>query len=128
MIQCIRVLILVTLFYYICISYNLGARGTNTLRLVVIGLFARAVLDASILQLCLYILRYTAFYPYCVQSSYVFCCGTLHVNRLYSENSRNAHVLCHLATQLFSGSMTDITPSKYVVVHEAILSELPFIY
>ena len=38
-------------------------------------------------------------------------------NRKETKEKKNEPVLCHLATQLDSGSMTAMTPSKWVVVH-----------
>jgi len=44
---------------------------------------------------------------------------TAYIPRTYFD------VLCHRATQLSSGFMTAITPSKWVVVHDCILSGAP---
>lgn len=41
---------------------------------------------------------------------------------------KHVHVLCHRATQLLSGSMTAIAPSKWVVVHDWMRSGYPFIW
>lgn len=44
------------------------------------------------------------------------------------RSGTHSHVLCQRATQLSSGLMTAMAPSKWVVVHAWIRSGYPFIY
>lgn len=75
-------------------------------------LVARTILDSSALQLRFHVFRYPTFDTYSVYPSYIFCYGER--SKLVATKQRqnvNAHVRCHLATQLVSGSITAMMPS-----------------
>ena len=92
--------------------------------LILVRLISGTILDTPTFQFCLHILGYSTFDSDSIHSSYIFRYIESPLSRKHKAGEHNAHVRCHLATQLASVSTTAITPSKYVVVHDAIRSEL----
>lgn len=86
-------------------------------------LIAWPVFDPTLLELRLNVLRYPALYAHRVHPTYKLGCrelsafvasGCFRPGWVDSEDrkGRNVHVRCHLATQLSSGSILAMIPSK----------------
>ena len=106
------------------------------LTLVHFYLVSRPIPNTTLVQLSLNILRYPTLHSCSVHPTYIFRYQT-QTQKLASappflkpnhyRERKNSPVLCHLATQLLSGSMTAMTPSKCVVVQTWTRSEFCFI-
>ena len=94
---------------------------------ILVRLVSLPIPNSTVLQIRLDIFGYPPFYSNGVHPTSVFCC-IVEFRPSPSKRPSNeyAQVLCHLATQLLSGSITEMTPSKNVVVQLAIRSGLPF--
>lgn len=97
--------------------------------LILICLIPRSVLDTSTLKLGFYIFWNTSLDSHGIHASHVLgWVKDVSHDRTRPKDAADVHVLCQRATQLDSGSMTAMMPSKYVVVQTAMRSGDPFIW
>lgn len=96
---------------------------------ILICLISWSVLNAAIVKFGFDVIGNTALDSHGVHPPYVL--GWLKNSSVKTEQVRRVHdaqVLCQRATQLDSGSMTAMIPSKYVVVQMAMRSGELFIW
>ena len=88
--------------------------------LVNVCLVSWAVLNASTLQFGFYILRDPTLDPHGIHAAHVPSCLAVRIpaHGTYGFASGDSHVRCQRPTQLVSGSINAIIPSKYVDVHD----------
>lgn len=94
---------------------------------ILIRLVSRSVFDTSTLKLRLDVFRDATLDSHSVHASYVLGWVESVNDGRKVRDASDIHVLCQRATQLDSGSMTAMIPSKYVVVQTAMRSGDPFI-